>query len=316
MDFPEPISMTCQEINKSKVAYNVEIVKNNIYYFIELPSSNLRESSHLDKISYVLTLEELSGAEDGIYNWLLIDKGSGLEIIVKPNINYSEVQTKHNDILKDICHGNVDLRDSELAPNTEIRIFFGGELKKEGNNYSINFLSGTYSLGQVDPESFSTEFEQEITEIFKSGMKGEGTFNILRTNRSFIVNNQSPENVNSFEQTLFEYTLAGAKIYKLPKNLRNRVGELAESRYESQLASLNQSKKYHTDESYQRALEELNSKSKPLTEEELRPYLMRVERGGRRRRTIRKKNSVRKRRTIKKKNSVRKRRKPSIRRIK
>ena len=96
---------------------------------------------------------------------------------VKPNINYTEIQTKHGDILNNICNGNVYLED-KFDPDTIIKIYLGGELTKTGNVYHVNLLSGTFSVNQVEATNISNETKAKIIDLFTSKLGNDTNINI------------------------------------------------------------------------------------------------------------------------------------------
>ena len=126
--FPEPIRLTCAEISSAGVGNTLEFIKGDYNYIVRLPVGSSINRDYIDKISPLLTLWELPGAELGVYTWLLFDLGDAIskQIVVKKNINVTEIATKHTDILKDICLNKqhtdmmvVNCRESHIALRKE-----------------------------------------------------------------------------------------------------------------------------------------------------------------------------------------------------
>ena len=132
-NFPEPIRLTCREISSAGVGNTLEFIRGEYNYVVRVPVGSSINREYIDKISPLLSLWELPGAELGVYTWLLLDFGdeSSKQIVVKQNINVTELATKHTDILKDICLNKQRTDERRGAPlETTIRVYFGGELSK------------------------------------------------------------------------------------------------------------------------------------------------------------------------------------------
>jgi len=309
--FPEPIPITCETIHATNINYKLEFIKGEFRYIVRLPTPIDR--TRLDKITSLLTLNEIDGSEDGIYTWVLIDFGESTpkQILVKQCINITEIGTKHSDILKDICLNKQHIGAIPLPPDSIIRVYVAGELFKRtdkkipGKNdhitYGINLLSGSYSDGQIDPVNFSSAFEEELKEIFITGICGNDreciskhTIEILRIQDTIITAKHTP--VERFDSDMIDtYVHSGAKVYKFgprDRNAYNRAGVMAEAMYNSQMGIFSRTFK-PTDENYQSRHDEIESKYKPLTNEELRPFLL--YKGGKKRKSKSRKTKKNKR---------------------
>ena len=298
LDFVKPTQYNCRDILSSSINYKLTIAKNEFKYIVRLPES--LNISYLDKISPLLQLYELDGSEDGIYTWILCDFGviNSRQIFVKQNINITEIATKHTDILKDIClnkHSIEPVSSSDPASLTHdmiIRVYFGGELSKKTERntghitYNLNFLSGTYSQDTIDPLHFPDQVAYELKKIFEIGIcdndvecLSKHTINILRTNDTMITSNDTIENFE--EKILDTYGNSGAKIYKFDKRIETDMLDLRRtyspiSTYKSRLQMLDRQFPVKN-ENYYAQLDNLNKYYKPIDDDELEKYLLRIE---------------------------------------
>jgi hypothetical protein len=326
-NFPEPIRLTCAEISSTGVGNTLEFIRGDYKYIVRVPVGSSINREYIDKISPLLSLWELPGAENGVYTWLLLDFGdeSSKQIVVKQNINVTELATKHTDILKDICLNKQRTDDRRLIPlETTIRVYFGGELSKSidartgQNQYIINFLSGTYSSEQVNSVDFSTAIEKELKDMFKigicNGVAQCPPFDIViaRTTQTLISKNMGTD--REFDNSMREYNIAGASIYRFDKNdthASNRASILAPTRYSERKDILDRTYKRlgkSTDgDDYKRELAKLDAELKPFTPADLELYRMRL--GGRKSRKTRKSRRSRKSRRPHKRRRPRKSRK-------
>jgi hypothetical protein len=265
---------------------------------------------HVEKITSSLTLSEIDGAEDGIFTWLLFDFGpeNPKHVIVKQIINITEIRTKHIDILKDVCLGYHSVDRNPMDSKSIIRIYFGGELQKiteqikgkEGKEakersiphitYNVNFLSGSFSVDQIDPTTFSREIEKELKDIFITGIcsqdqicRSNHSINILRTNQTMI--SRPSESIEDFDRVMLDsYGRAGASIYKFGSDpasieMYKRSKPIFRVTYNVRLQQLEQLRKslekmkVPMDETtYQAKLDEI---MKPITDEEISRFLLR-----------------------------------------
>jgi len=296
--FPEPIPLTCESIHATNINYKLEFLKGTSRYIVRLPTDAPINRTHLDKIIPLLHLNEIDGSLDGVYTWILIDFGEGTpkQILVKQTINITEIGTKHSDILKDICLNKQDIDSVPMSPDNIIRVYFAGELSKTTNQstghitYNVNLLSGSYSDGQIDPENFSVSFEEELKNMFITGICSHDetcisshTINILRTQSTMI--NTKGASMDSFDRVMIEtYGDAGAKVYKFgpgDRNMYTRSGAMADAVYQGQRDMFSRIYK-PSDNDYDSKLTELDEKYKPLTSAELQQFLLNKERGGKR----------------------------------
>jgi hypothetical protein len=306
-NFPEPIRLTCAEISSVGVGNTLEFIRGEYKYIVRVPVGSSINREYIDKITPLLELWELPGAENGVYTWLLLDFGdeSSKQIVVKQNINVTELATKHTDILKDICLNKQRTDENRLAPlplETEIRVYFGGELSKSIDartgriQYIINFLSGTYSSEQLNSVDFSPAIEEELKRMFEVGICNGNTrctpFDIViaRTSQTLIRANMGSD--SEFDNSMREYNVAGTSIYKFDKNDRNssnRASILAQVKYNTKKDILDRTYKVirkPTDgEDYKRELAKLDAEWKPFTPADLELFRMRL--GGRKPRKTR-----------------------------
>lgn len=328
-NFPEPIRLTCAEISSAGVGNTLEFIRGDYNYVVRVPLGSSINREYIDKISPLLTLWELPGAELGVYTWLLLDFGdeSSKQIVVKQNINVTELATKHTDILKDICLNKQrtdDRRQTPLPLETTIRVYFGGELSKSIDErtgrvqYIINFLSGTYSSEQINSVDFSPAIEEELKQMFRIGIcNGDARcppFDIViaRTTQTLIRANMGDD--REFDNSMREYNVAGTSIYRFDKNdrnLSNRASFLAQIKYDAKKGILDRTYKAigkPTDgDDYKRELAKLDAEWRPFTEADLELFRMRW--GGRKSRKTRRQRRQRKSRRSRKSRRPRKSRK-------
>lgn len=305
-NFPQPIPLTCLEISSAGVGNTLEFIRGDYKYIVRVPLGSSINREYIDKISPLLALWELPGAEDGVYTWLLLDFGdeSSKQIVVKQNINVTELATKHTDILKDICLNKQRTDERRLIPlESTIRVYFGGELSKstdartERVQYIVNFLSGTYSSEQVNSVDFSPAIEEELKQMFRIGICNGNArcppFDIViaRTTQTLISKNMGTD--REFDNSMREYNVAGTSIYRFDKNdtsASNRASILAPTRYSERKDILDRTYKRlgkSTDgDDYKRELAKLDAELKPFTPADLELYRMRL--GGRKSRRPRK----------------------------
>jgi len=325
-NFPEPIRLTCREISSAGVGNTLEFIRGEYNYVVRVPVGSSINREYIDKLSPLLALWELPGAETGVYTWLLLDFGdeSSKQIVVKQNINVTELATKHTDILKDICLNKQHTdkrRQTPLPLETTIRVYFGGELSKSIDartgrvQYIINFLSGTYSSEQINSMDFSPALEEELKHMFEIGICNRNErcppFDIViaRTYETLIRANMG--DYREFDNSMREYNVAGTRIYRFDKNdrnLSNRASFLAQIKYDAKKGILDRTYKAigkPTDgDDYKRALAELDAEWKPFTEDEYEQFRMRL--GGRKSRKTRKSRRPHKRRRPSKRRRTRK----------
>lgn len=328
-NFPEPIRLTCAEIFSSGVGNTLEFIRGDYKYIVRVPVGSNINREYIDKISPLLALWELPGAELGVYTWLLLDFGdeSSKQIVVKQNINVTELATKHTDILKDIClnkHRTDERRQAPLPLESTIRVYFGGELSKSVDartqrvQYIINFLSGTYSSEQVNSVDFSPAIEEELKQMFRIGICNGNAlcppFDIViaRTTQTLIRANMGGD--REFDNSMREYNVAGTSIYRFDKNdmaASNRASVLAPVKYGVRKEILDRTYKIlgkSTDgEDYKRELAKLDAEWKPFTQADLEHFRMRW--GGRKFRKTRKRRRSRKSRKQRKSRKARRTRK-------
>ena len=326
-NFPQPIPLTCLEISSAGVGNTLEFIRGDYKYIVRVPLGSSINREYIDKISPILALWELPGAEDGVYTWLLLDFGdeSSKQIVVKQNINVTELATKHTDILKDVCLNKQYTDKRRQTPlESTIRVYFGGELSKSTDartgrvQYIINFLSGTYSSEQVNSVDFSPAIEEELKQMFRIGIcNGDARcppFDIViaRTTQTLIRANMGSD--REFDNSMREYNVAGTSIYIFDKNDRNssnRASVLAPAKYDVRKDILDRTYerlgKSTNDDDYKGALAKLDAEWKPFTQTDLDQFRMRL--GGRKSRRPRKTRRSHKRRRSRKSRKLRRSRK-------
>lgn len=290
-----PLPVTCKDILSQGVGYTLQFTKDGYSYLVKMPAAAADfNDKYVEKITSSLTLSEIDGAEDGIFTWLLFDFGPGTpkQVIVKQNINVTEIRTKHIDILKDVCLGKHLADPVQMDPESIIRIYFGGELKKITNNpkitYEVNFLSGSYSVGQIDPMGFSDKNAEELKNIFMTGIcsqdpgcRSNREIKILQSNETMIL--KRPQTIDEFDRIMIDtYGNAGASIYKFgpdDKELYKRSIPLFSITYEAKLQQLDNLKKTlkqlkspMDEPTYQSKLKEIEP---PTTDAEISRFLLR-----------------------------------------
>jgi hypothetical protein len=319
-NFPEPIRLTCAEISSTGVGNTLEFIRGEYEYIVRVPIGSSINREYIDKITPLLALWELPGAENGVYTWLLFDFGDerSKQIVVKQNINVTELATKHTDILKDICLNKQRTDERRLMPlplESTIRVYFGGELSKSTDaktgrvQYIINFLSGTYSSEQVNSVDFSPAIEEELKQMFRIGICNGNErcppFDIVvaRTNQTLIRANMGGD--REFDNSMREYNVAGTSIYRFDKNDRNssnRASILAPAKYGVRKKILDRTYerlgKSTDDEDYKRDLAKLDAEWKPFTQTDLDQFRMRL--GGRKSRKTRRRRKKRRSRKSRK----------------
>ena len=211
-------------------------------------------------------------------------------------MDVTELGTKHTDMLKEICKGNIENGSANLE--SVISVYFAGELKKSTKRsgditYELNFLSGSYSEGRIHPTEFSEKCENQLKTLFKAGLcepehcENESTVNILRTTETMIKLQDSHTKFEHIMKTI--YIPLGVNVYKFEDiKLYNRCKSLSDSIYKAKLYLLENKmksfKRFYTEEElseiYEKDIQELNEYFKPLTEEELEEYRIKEERGG------------------------------------
>jgi hypothetical protein len=309
---PKPVEITCTDIANISPSYKLEFKVNDFYYIVKKPT--IYDTTQLDKVTPALAHDEILGDDDGIYTWLLFDRGEGSpkEIVSKKTLDITEINTKHTNILQDICSGRDTLGS---VKSNVIRVYFGGEMKKETFKekivFSINFSSGSYSLNQIDPINFSLEIEKELTELILKQFCGEDNacrnsieVNILRNDNTLI--NSTNGLIRNIEQ--ISRLIPDAKVYRFPTigdTKYKRALNMATVTYKAKLDLLSRMYSDKTSETYNEAKKKLDEEFKPLTESELQNYLLTS--GGRKNKT--RKNKTRKNKTRKNKTRKNKTRK-------
>ena len=100
-----------------------------------------------------------------------------MHIWTRPSLTVQEINTKHMNILTDSdsrydeiinsFNNNIPIDNLTLYNGIIDQIFYAGELHKNGNQATINFLSGTYMTGVISCSSPSPEVIECITNFFR-----------------------------------------------------------------------------------------------------------------------------------------------------
>ncbi len=235
--FSTPYSINCDETRGYTDTF--EIGRDG-YYIPWGTGFEYIRNEYLSKISPILTEDDAEGGEDGVYTWII---GSGPEReypddeihLFSAKSNYTEIQTKHNHIMHAICINSgtrKKMTSGEIRNNIEVstpidKYYYAGEYNKitkpmTGENgvtrkgiIKINFLSGTYMLGKVDPKNPSEEAIYDVNDIFNDAFPDYGIV-FSNTGKTYIDYDIVASAVD--EGMLYDYFMAGAPIYKFNLN--------------------------------------------------------------------------------------------------
>ena len=124
------------------------------YVTVKLPRKNAETRkaarSRLFDLIPIFTSETFSSAPDGVYTWIMSDKGFYTSTVLSI--------FEHGTIHKQLA-GRVDAR----------KIFNAGECMKKGNNIVFNLLSGTYTRHMINEEiATDAELETSAQSMFES----------------------------------------------------------------------------------------------------------------------------------------------------
>jgi len=152
-------------------------------------------------------LNEDNELEDGVYTWVILSLKNEKPIMyLKKTLTSYEFGTKHQEILYQVTCRNMECDNYKL--------YYAGELLKEGNNINFNLESGTYMKDKLNPKKNPTETIVS-SKIQALGMIDErlnktGNLNIEQVEGSFITHDSIPLTENDLKI----YNFFGAKIYK------------------------------------------------------------------------------------------------------
>jgi hypothetical protein len=227
------------------------------YFYIEGLDSPAYKNSQISKMNDILTGDELT--EDGVYTWIIgtkmnlntIEEQENLEscdtdklyIWLLQSISEQEIGSKHYDIMLKLQSRleqlNSDITDEErkMIETDGIidELFFAGELRKEGNNITVNLLSGSYMADVIDATNIPDDKKDCIERVLRTRIEDEEhSFNIIFDESARTLIN-TPINLS----TLINYAHAGVKVYMF--NDRNDIVKYSRSGIE--IAKLSNQKK-------------------------------------------------------------------------
>lgn len=237
----------CNDYKPMAIQNDVFELDNNYYYIESIPSRN----PQIDKITPLLQHDEL--VEDGIFVYVIVSFSSALSpfssalspyspdtptLFFKQTLSSQEIQTKHSDVLYDICnlqkesdtptHTNkkAKIESSESNELKQIfkpnRIYYAGEFKynKKEKKVQFNFFSGTFMADFIDALSPELEQKKNCTKIFKKSIGRGITFEF--TDKPFINHENSPITKTKLNDFLY----AGAIIYVAPKDKFENIQQI------------------------------------------------------------------------------------------
>jgi hypothetical protein len=229
----------CNSYGQMAIQNNVFELDDKYYYIKKIPE----RSEYIDKITPLLEFDELS--EPGMYVYVIVSSASAKypyepntpTLFYKEVLSNQEIQTKHNDLLYDICHMEIDsdnhrnkktkIDDSEIGSKYKFqpdKMYFAGEfeysIKNKKNIIEFNFLSGSYMVDHIDamkPTKIQIDNCREIFETTLSSKK----FDIDFTTKSLLLDNikMTPTILNYFIQ-------ANAEIYVADKVAFQNINEI------------------------------------------------------------------------------------------
>ena len=204
----KPISPT--ELTKAKIASQWVTHKQCAYigkdYYAIFFDSDVNLSSTMP------ILDQDDKLEDGIYTWVILslndndDKNDEPRMYLKKTLTSYEFGTKHQEILYHITCKHMQCENYKL--------YYAGELLKEGNTIKFNLESGTYMKESLNPKkrTMGTIKMSKITagEMINERLNKTGKLTIKEGNDTFITH----ESIPLTENDLKIYNFFGAKIYK------------------------------------------------------------------------------------------------------
>lgn len=219
----------CNSYEQMAIQNDVFEFKNKYYYIKNIPE----RSKHIDKITPLLEFDELS--EPGMYVYVIVSSTSAQEPYVSntPTLFYKEVlsnqeiQTKHNDLLYDICHMEIKRDNNEIGSKYKFqpdKIYFAGEfeysIKNKKNIIEFNFLSGSYMVDHIDAMKPTKIQIDNCREIFETTLSNK-EFDIDFTTKSLLL-----DNIKITSTILNDFIHAGAEIYVADKTAFNNINQI------------------------------------------------------------------------------------------
>jgi len=268
--FPNPTQTSCLELLTQKMYLRSSLTfrgTKNVTYNIKLS----RESAELleQRIEAKTPLLADTLIDDGVYAWLLCDFGdiATQKIYTKKILTLSEIGSKHSDIVKDICNGKTGV------PPENVYVYFGGEIIKEGSHLRINFLSGTYSAGNVDSENFGKQFAEDLVTLFRE--KFEHLAPDLEATKFSFITKESINKTKTIESILFEeFSGIDVVIYKYDdsekQRIFNKLPPQANARYEQTIKNIH--RRYIAPLKNKEEKDKITKKVSFLTDDELEEY--------------------------------------------
>lgn len=235
---PEFIPLdNCSSYKPMGIQNNVFELNDQYFYIKDIPARNNR----IDKITPLLEHDEL--VEHGIYVYVIVSSTSAQSpyfsntptLFYKETLSNQEIQTKHSDLLYDICNlknkkRKIDNINSDSNEHIKYKfqpdkIYFAGEfkyyIKNKKKTIEFNFLSGTYMAGFIDAMYPKPEQTYNCIKIF------EQTLQTLR--RKIDITFTTNLMLNDFKITssiLNDFLHAGAEIYVAPKSAFNDINQI------------------------------------------------------------------------------------------
>ena len=188
----------CSSYKPMGIQQNVFELNNKYFYIKDIPERSLQ----INKITYLLDHDEL--VEPGIYVYVIVSSTSAQSpyvsntptLFYKETLSNQEIQTKHNDLLYDICNlKNKKRKIDNINSDEHIKyqfqpdkIYFAGEFKyyidNKKNTIEFNFFSGTYMVDIINAMNPKPEQIYNCIEIFKKTLNNK--FKINFTNQPLL----------------------------------------------------------------------------------------------------------------------------------
>lgn len=165
-------------------------------------------NSDVNLSSIMPILDQDDKLEDGVYTWVILslDNDDEPRIYLKKTLSSYEFGTKHQEILYHITCKNMQCE--------KYKLYYAGELLKNGNTLKFNLESGTYMKDKLNPKkkTLGTIKMSKITagEMINERLNKTGDLTIEEGNDTFITHESIPLTQNDLKI----YNFFGAKIYK------------------------------------------------------------------------------------------------------
>jgi len=207
-----PTELTREKITGQWVTHKQCAYMGDDYYAIFF-------NSGVNLSSTMLILDQDDELEDGVYTWVILSLNDDEpRMYLKKTLSSYEFGTKHQEILYHITCKHMQCENFKL--------FYAGELLKEGNTIKFNLESGTYMKDKLNPKkkTLGTIKISKITagEMINEMLNKTGELTIEEGNDTFI----SHESIPLTQNDLKIYNSFGAKIYKFnnPESCKTFTG--------------------------------------------------------------------------------------------